>query len=182
MGYVVTVEHQDTKVKSEIIIISLHGNVENQQNAAIAREITHQDIKNVQDTEKKICEEMAVNKLSKMEAKAIVNQTQPERTMAEVVRTPPSSPNNNDQIKEQQIDSLKGIIEEILERKLSVLNSDEMLRKKNSMEEERMKDKETIEHPEHLRSKLTSQQDPQLPSSNNEMNDIKRTLEKLESE
>ena len=47
--YVVTVEHQDTKVKSEIIIISLHGNVENQQNAAIAREITHQDIKNVQD-------------------------------------------------------------------------------------------------------------------------------------
>merc|ERR1712121_336549 len=70
--------------------------------------------------EKKICEEMAVNKLSKMEAKAKVNQT-----------------------KEQQIDSLKGIIEEILERKLSVLNSDEMLRKINSMEEERIKDKET---------------------------------------
>ena len=129
--------------------------------------------------EKKICEEMAVNKLSKMEAKAKVNQTQPERTIAEVVRTPPSSPNNNDQIKEQQIDSLKGIIEEILERKLSVLNSDEMLRKINSMEEERIKDKETIEH---LRSKLTSQQDPQPPSSKKETDDIKRRLEKLESE
>ena len=47
--YVVTVEHQDTKVKSEIMIIRLHGNVENQQNVAIAREITHQVIKNVQD-------------------------------------------------------------------------------------------------------------------------------------
>merc|ERR1712131_552950 len=129
--------------------------------------------------EKKICEEMAVNQLSKMEAKAKVNQTQPERTMAQVVRTPPSSPNNNDQIKEQQIDSLKGIIEEILERKLSVLNSDEMLRKINSMEEERIKDKETIEH---LQSKLTSQQDPQPPSSKKETDDMKRRLEKLESE
>merc|ERR1712121_391512 len=75
--------------------------------------------------------------------------------------------------------SLKGIIEEILERKLSVLNSDEMLRKINSMEEERIKDKETIEH---LRSKLTSQQDPQPPSSKKETDDIKRRLEKLESE
>merc|ERR1711867_46684 len=91
----------------------------------------------------------------------------------------PSSPNNNDQIKEQQKDSIKGIIEEILERKLSVLNSDEMLRKINSMEEERIKDKETIEH---LRSKLTCQQDPQPPSSKKETDDIKRRLEKLESE
>merc|ERR1712121_479622 len=66
-----------------------------------------------------------------------------------------------------------------LERKLSVLNSDEMLRKLNSMEEERMKDKETIEH---LRSKLTSQQNPQPPSSKNETDDIKRRLEKLELE
>merc|ERR1712227_610676 len=70
-------------------------------------------------------------------------------------------------------------IEEILERKLSVLNSDEMLRKINSMEEERIKDKETIEH---LQSKLTSQQDPQPPSSKKETDDIKRRLEKLESE
>ena len=54
-----------------------------------------------------------------------------------------------------------------------------MLRKMNSMEEERIKDKETIEH---LRSKLTSQQDPQPPSSKKETDDIKRRLEKLESE
>ena len=128
--------------------------------------------------EKKICEEMAVNNLSKIEAKAKVNQTEPERTIAEVVRAPPPSPNNN-QVKEQQIDSLKGIIEEILERKLSMLNSDEMLRKINSMEEERMKDKETIEH---LQSKLTSQQNPQPPSSKNETDEIKRRLEKLELE
>merc|ERR1712101_53099 len=44
---------------------------------------------------------------------------------------------------------------------------------------ERRKDKETIEH---LRSKLASQQDPQPPSSKKETDDIKRRLEKLESE
>merc|ERR1712101_87423 len=43
----------------------------------------------------------------------------------------------------------------------------------------RRKNKETIEH---LRSKLTSQQDPQPPSSKKETDDIKRRLEKLESE
>merc|ERR1712064_213339 len=110
------------------------------------------------------CEEMAVNNLSKAEAKAKVNQNEPERTTAEVVRTTTPLPNSNDQTNKQQMDSLKGMIEEILERKLSTCNPDEMMRKILSLEEERKKDKETIEH---LRQKQTSQQNPQPPSSKN---------------
>ena len=129
--------------------------------------------------EKKICEEMAVNNLSKAEAKAKVNQNEPERTTAEVVRTTTPLPNSNDQTNKQQMDSLKGMIEEILERKLSTCNPDEMMRKILSLEEERKKDKETIEH---LRQKQISQQNPQPPSSKNETDEIKRRLEKLELE